>query len=808
MLRIGGKTHDKKMFPGIITMMTLLVGLVAFVGVPVMGSLHRVRVDLKIRSPDLLKEKAKAMSKPFPNQGKPLTWTEIIEVTGRTMDEMKDMVATISNDLGGTRIQECPSKQCIVADVDVDDDEILGLKLMNDEKKTQDDVQDLDNVYNHVEIFLERRLRQASSNHRIVKGITRMAMPDDENDWSQERRMGFSLADADDEAKQSAHQNGVFGDITTDISIEREEVTEKALYDSQNYQQFLVIPAICAIDNETGYISMEQEESERRNSCLTEIKVTVSPWYAEDLAVSENLTYTFSTEELEKTLRCSEYNGTTCKNSEELFFPVPANPGGDITIADLYGNATFKFRDDTVLRILDLGQLLDPGVAYYNIEIEYPDFEIKTVQTTAYAYIGPMITPAYGNNRYNVPKGHQGAGIGATALFVGAANVFSEDALAAFLNGFNLPVPDIQLIKSTMFQSNNLTACYTPDGGSCTESDLDVQSITSYGVGAEFGFLPGGQQGPANASDYDNFVSYREAFIQNDFTPDVLSLSWGGPAWSLPEDLDDILMEFTAAGITILVASGDRGAGGDSIPSGIPDSNSPCSPTEYFATVASPASSEWVLAVGATMEADLEELNGLGPAACMAPIGGMITSTGFIYPSDVLELPEYQKKAVEGYMNSDAYQHWPFQPKIDLPGRGIPDVSAYGNNIPYVSEAENGDLTTTPEGGTSASSPAFAGLLLQVRGALLSSPECEGVDVKFGHINPMIYWAQENRPDAFTDITVGNNIFDGQEGYNYSTAFCGQGYVATEGWDPVTGVGHMNFPGFVAAAKEYYCTGI
>ena len=58
----------------------------------------------------------------------------------------------------------------------------------------------------------------------------------------------------------------------------------------------------------------------------------------------------------------------------------------------MYDNTTFKFRDDTVLRILDLGKLLDPGIAYYNIEIEYPDFEIKTVQTTAYAYIGPMIT--------------------------------------------------------------------------------------------------------------------------------------------------------------------------------------------------------------------------------------------------------------------------------------------------------------------------------------------------------------------------------------------------------------------------------
>ena len=100
------------------------------------------------------------------------------------------------------------------------------------------------------------------------------------------------------------------------------------------------------------------------------------------------------------------------------------------------------------------------------------------------------------------------------------------------------------------------------------------------------------------------------------------------------------------------------------------------------------------------MEADLDELKGLGPAACMGPIGGMITSTGFIHPSNVLELPEYQKNAVEGYMNSDAYKHWPFQPHIDSPGRGIPDVSAYGNNIPFVFKGKNGELTATIQGGT------------------------------------------------------------------------------------------------------------
>ena len=252
------------------------------------------------------------MSKPFPNQGKPLTWTEIIELTGRTTDEIKDMVATISTDLGGTRIQECPSKQCIVADVDVNDDEMLGPKSSNDEKKTRDDVQDLDKVHNHVENFLERRLHQVSSDHTIVKGVTQIAMPDDENDWSQERRMGdvVDTAGGDDDTIQSANQNGVFGNITYDIVDKREEVTDKSLYDGQNYKQFLVIPAICAIDNETGYISMEQEQSKQRNSCPTEIKVTVSPWYAEDLAVSKNITYSVSTEELEKTLMCSEYNAT------------------------------------------------------------------------------------------------------------------------------------------------------------------------------------------------------------------------------------------------------------------------------------------------------------------------------------------------------------------------------------------------------------------------------------------------------------------------------------------------------------------
>jgi len=189
----------------------------------------------------------------------------------------------------------------------------------------------------------------------------------------------------------------------------------------------------------------------------------------------------------------------------------------------------------------------------------------------------------------------------------------------------------------------------------------------------------------------------------------------------------------------------------------------------------------------------------------MSQAGGTVTSGGMITEanSSNLELPEYQKKAVEGYLKSQSFKEWPFLPKeISSPGRAYPDVSAFGTNVPIVIQDSDGASVNAPVGGTSASSPAFAGLLLQVRGALLSATECDGIDVTFGHINPMIYWAAENRPNAFIDVTVGNNVYDKHENY------CGQGFVTAEGWDPVTGVGMMNFPAFVEAAKEYYCIGI
>lgn len=51
-----------------------------------------------------------------------------------------------------------------------------------------------------------------------------------------------------------------------------------------------------------------------------------------------------------------------------------------------------------------------------------------------------------------------------------------------------------------------------------------------------------------------------------------------------------------------------------------------------------------------------------------------------------------------------------------------------------------------------------------------------------GFINPLLYKMASDDPTTFTDITTGNNYCTEQ--------CCGNvGYVATSGWDPVTGLG-------------------
>ena len=96
----------------------------------------------------------------------------------------------------------------------------------------------------------------------------------------------------------------------------------------------------------------------------------------------------------------------------------------------------------------------------------------------------------------------------------------------------------------------------------------------------------------------------------------------------------------------------------------------------------------------------------------------------------------------------------------------------------------NGDLLSV--GGTSASAPTFAALVALINDARLAAKK-----PPVGFVAPLLY----AHPEAFTDITVGNNSI----GQGVPIA---AGWPCEVGWDPVTGLGTPIFTKLLAAAMS------
>ena len=88
-------------------------------------------------------------------------------------------------------------------------------------------------------------------------------------------------------------------------------------------------------------------------------------------------------------------------------------------------------------------------------------------------------------------------------------------------------------------------------------------------------------------------------------------------------------------------------------------------------------------------------------------------------------------------------------------------------------------------GGTSASSPTFAGLVSLLNEARLAAGKPE-----MGFLNPFLY----ANPAAFTDIVNGTNAHPRGQG------MVPYGFAAARGWDPATGLGTPLLDKLLAAA--------
>ncbi|ERT03130.1 hypothetical protein HMPREF1624_01435 [Sporothrix schenckii ATCC 58251] len=271
--------------------------------------------------------------------------------------------------------------------------------------------------------------------------------------------------------------------------------------------------------------------------------------------------------------------------------------------------------------------------------------------------------------------------------------------------------------------------------------------------------------------------SYQGQLMCGTFKPtNVISISYENAENSLPANylrrqcLE--LMKLGLQGVTVVVAAGDNGVGGHAANGG--DAHKGClgSQHDIFAPV-SLASCPYALSVGATkLQAAAAASKGtfveVGPT-------DFYTGGGF---SNIYPTPDWQQSAVATYLGRAKLDFGGYSgdtvqensgTNFNKSGRAYPDVSALGSNFYMV---YRGGLAKG--GGTSVAAPVWAAVLTQVNEARLRANK-----TAVGHVQPVLY----KHPEVFTDVVEGSN------------PGCGTiGFVATAGWDPVSGLGTPIFP--------------
>jgi uncharacterized protein (TIGR03437 family) len=271
--------------------------------------------------------------------------------------------------------------------------------------------------------------------------------------------------------------------------------------------------------------------------------------------------------------------------------------------------------------------------------------------------------------------------------------------------------------------------------------------------------------------------------IDNNLAP-VISVSFGGC-----ESLNAFVSAYyrseaqkaNSQGITWLASSGDSGAAG-------------CDGSASIATqglaVNFPASIPEVTAVGGTEFNDgtggyWNATNGSNGGSAISYIPEMA------WNDTALSVSAGYGLSATGGGTSSLYPKPAWQTGSGVPSDGardLPDISLDGSNDHDPYNVLTGNIWGL-YGGTSVSTPAFAGIVALLNHYLV----VKGIQSRpgLGNINPTLYHLAQSAPNAFHDITVGNNIVPCMQGTPNCTT--GQlGYSAGPGYDLATGLGSVD----------------
>jgi len=211
-----------------------------------------------------------------------------------------------------------------------------------------------------------------------------------------------------------------------------------------------------------------------------------------------------------------------------------------------------------------------------------------------------------------------------------------------------------------------------------------------------------------------------------------------------------LLLLNVCRGVSVIFSSGDMGVGPF-----VDSSQNLCltnDGTHRTMFVPSfPATCPFVTTVGGTQ--------GISPETAMQESSG-----GF---SAYFSRPWYQEYAVQTYLKAWGSKYASY---FESGGRGFPDLSGQGSRLTLY---DGGSFNIAY--GTSCAAPVVASLV-----ALLNDYRLRNGGETLGFLNPLLYSAEARV--GFNDITVGNNPGCGTDGFK-----------ATKGWDPISGLGTINF---------------
>lgn len=164
------------------------------------------------------------------------------------------------------------------------------------------------------------------------------------------------------------------------------------------------------------------------------------------------------------------------------------------------------------------------------------------------------------------------------------------------------------------------------------------------------------------------------------------------------------------------------------------------------------------------------------------------SSGGF---TEIWSQPEWQQAAIKQYLNISS-SNLPPAGMWNASARGNPDVGLCSNNVQsYDNHGQD------PGGGTSFAAPQFAGMI-----SSMNQKRAEIGKKPLGYLNPLLYQLHANCSECFFDVVKGNNGLNKLDCPNKCTTRACEGFYATKGWDPITGVGQPNYGAILARVLQ------